>query len=97
MKRMLLWMLRGYKEYISSHLGNNCRFVPTCSEYMMQAIEIHGSAKGLILGAWRILRCNPFGKVGYDPPPEKHHWKTPARNVWRESSKEHRKRHDNEA
>lgn len=84
MKKMLLFILRGYKKYISPHLGNNCRFVPTCSEYAMEAISIHGSFKGVLLGAWRILRCNPFGKSGYDPPPEKGEWKNPKRRVRRE-------------
>ena len=60
-------------------LGNNCRFSPTCSEYAMQAIQIHGAAKGSLLSAWRLLRCNPFGKVGYDPPPEHGQWVNPAR------------------
>ncbi len=84
MKKILLALLRGYKKYISPHLGKNCRFTPTCSEYAMQAIEIHGSAKGVLLGTWRLLRCNPFGKVGYDPPPPKGHWKNPERQIYRE-------------
>ena len=83
MKRFLLFLLRGYKKYISPLLGTNCRFKPTCSEYAMQAIEIHGSIKGCLLTLWRLLRCNPFGKMGYDPPPEKGSWKNPQRNLWR--------------
>ena len=74
MKHVLLVLLRGYKKYVSPHMGDNCRFIPTCSEYAMEAISIHGSAKGLILTVWRLMRCNPFGKVGYDPPPEKGQW-----------------------
>lgn len=84
MKRLLLWLLRGYKKRISPHLGNNCRFAPTCSEYAMQAIETHGAAKGSLLATWRFLRCNPFGKVGYDPVPEKGRWKNPQRRLRRE-------------
>ena len=68
-KRAVLALLRGYKRWISPHLGNNCRFVPTCSEYAMQAVEIHGVLKGGLLSLWRILRCNPFHKGGYDPVP----------------------------
>ena len=83
MKRFLLFLLRGYKKHISPHLGTNCRFKPTCSEYAMQAIEIHGSIKGCILTLWRLLRCNPFGKMGYDPPPERGSWQNPNRNLWR--------------
>ncbi|MFV0353331.1 MAG: membrane protein insertion efficiency factor YidD [Oscillospiraceae bacterium] len=86
MKRFLLWLLRGYKKYISPHLGDNCRFTPTCSEYAMQSIEIHGVIKGIALSAWRLLRCNPFGKVGYDPPPLKGFWKNEERKLWREKS-----------
>lgn len=48
-----------------------CRYTPTCSNYMMEAIEVHGVFKGLLLGIKRILRCNPFGGYGYDPVPMK--------------------------
>ena len=84
MKWLLIKLLRGYKKYISPHMGDNCRFTPTCSEYAMEAISIHGSLKGMLLTVWRVLRCNPFGKVGYDPPPQKGAWKNPERNVYRE-------------
>lgn len=80
----MLALIRGYKKWISPRLGNNCRFSPTCSEYAMQAIEIHGAAKGTLLSTWRILRCNPFGKVGYDPPPPRGSWKNPHRILRRE-------------
>lgn len=87
MKYILLWLLRGYKRFISPHLGDNCRFSPTCSEYAMQAIQTHGSLKGGVLTVWRVLRCNPFGKVGYDPPPPKGRWKNDGRHIWREGKK----------
>lgn len=74
MGNAILFLLRGYKKYISPHLGRNCRFTPTCSEYAMQAVETHGTLKGLLLAAWRVLRCNPFGKYGYDPVPDKGKW-----------------------
>ncbi len=86
MKWIFIFIFRGYKKYISPHLGNNCRFMPTCSEYGMEAFEIHGSIKGGLLTLWRFLRCNPFGKAGYDPVPERGRWKNPARRVWREHS-----------
>ena len=70
-RRALLALLRGYKKYLSPALGNNCRFLPTCSEYAMQAIEVHGVLKGGLLSLWRVLRCNPLGRYGYDPVPEK--------------------------
>ncbi len=87
MKRFLLFLLRGYKKRISPALGTNCRFTPSCSSYTMSAIEIHGSLKGSVLGFWRILRCNPLGKVGYDPPPERGMWKNPNRMLYKESKK----------
>lgn len=49
------------------HIHSNCRFIPTCSEYMKQSIIEYGSFKGVCLGLKRILRCRPFGKYGYDP------------------------------
>lgn len=71
--RFLTWLIRGYQNHISPHLGSNCRFRPTCSQYMIEAIEVHGAFKGLMMGIWRVLRCNPFGKCGYDPVPPREH------------------------
>lgn len=73
MARFLTGLVRGYQKHISPHLGAHCRFRPTCSQYMIEAIEVHGAFKGLVLGIWRILRCNPFCKGGYDPVPQKDH------------------------
>ncbi|MBQ1821520.1 MAG: membrane protein insertion efficiency factor YidD [Clostridia bacterium] len=70
MKRVLLWLLRFYKRIISPLLPDACIYTPTCSEYAMEAIEKHGVIKGTGLAVWRILRCNPFAKGGYDPVPE---------------------------
>jgi hypothetical protein len=57
-----------YKQVISPLLPPACRFVPTCSQYGVQAIQQYGSGKGAILTAWRLLRCSPIGGKGYDPP-----------------------------
>eukprot|EP00559_Dactyliosolen_fragilissimus_P003553 CAMPEP_0184861716 /NCGR_PEP_ID=MMETSP0580-20130426/6335_1 /TAXON_ID=1118495 /ORGANISM="Dactyliosolen fragilissimus" /LENGTH=189 /DNA_ID=CAMNT_0027359307 /DNA_START=152 /DNA_END=721 /DNA_ORIENTATION=+ len=57
-----------YKNYISPLLPPACRFLPTCSQYGVQAIEQFGPTKGVILTAWRLMRCSPFGGRGYDPP-----------------------------
>lgn len=57
-----------YKKFISPLLPPACRFLPTCSQYGVQAIEKYGPQKGLILTAWRLARCSPFGGKGYDPP-----------------------------
>ena len=63
-------MIRSYQK-IPGNFHNNCRFMPTCSNYAIEAITVHGSVKGSFLAVKRILRCNPFGKFGYDPVPKK--------------------------
>lgn len=80
-KKLLIFPIRFYQKYISPLLGHNCRYRPTCSAYMIEAIELHGVLKGLLLGILRILRCHPFAAWGYDPVPEKGHWKNPAKRV----------------
>lgn len=55
-----------YQRYISSGLGNHCKFYPTCSEYTKQAVDKYGIIKGNILGLFRIVRCNPFSHGGID-------------------------------
>ena len=52
-------------------LGAKCRYYPTCSCYAVEAIETHGAFKGFLLALWRVLRCNPLSKGGYDPVPPK--------------------------
>ncbi|MEG0021541.1 MAG: membrane protein insertion efficiency factor YidD [Bacilli bacterium] len=66
MKKVLLKIIRIYQS-IPGNFHYNCRFTPTCSEYAYQAIKEYGSIKGSYLSIKRIIRCNPFGKVGYDP------------------------------
>jgi len=69
MKALILFLLRGYKLYVSPCLPGACRFEPTCSVYMYQAIEKKGLLKGISLGIWRLLRCHPFCAGGFDPVP----------------------------
>ncbi|MCI9620840.1 MAG: membrane protein insertion efficiency factor YidD [Dorea sp.] len=70
MKRILLGCIRFYQKYLSSLKGySSCIYYPTCSQYAVEAIEKYGALKGGALAAWRILRCNPFAKGGYDPVP----------------------------
>jgi uncharacterized protein len=67
MKVLALWLLRGYKRWISPAFPLSCRYVPTCSEYAMEAVERYGALRGGVMAAWRLLRCHPFVKGGYDP------------------------------
>ncbi|MEI6101637.1 MAG: membrane protein insertion efficiency factor YidD [Eubacteriales bacterium] len=69
MKRILIALLDFYKAAISPYTGARCRFTPTCSAYAKEAIIKHGVIKGTGLAIWRLLRCNPFCKGGYDPVP----------------------------
>jgi putative membrane protein insertion efficiency factor len=66
--RSLILLVRLYQLTLSPIFGRQCRFQPTCSHYMIGAIEKHGAVRGCLKGIWRILRCNPFCQGGYDPP-----------------------------
>ncbi len=70
MKQAVQLVLRCYKRFISPLLPRACRFVPTCSEYAMEAVERYGAVRGSWLAARRLLRCHPFARAGYDPVPE---------------------------
>ena len=83
MKKLLLSLIRFYRRSISPLFPPRCRFVPTCSEYAMQALAVHGFFKGTLLTVWRLLRCQPLAKFGYDPVPEKGKWVNPSRNLTR--------------
>ena len=70
MKRILIGLIKFYRTYISGlKAAPTCKYIPTCSEYGIEAIEKYGALKGGLLTVWRILRCNPFSKGGYDPVP----------------------------
>ena len=71
MKQIFLTVLMAYKKFISPLLPPSCRFYPTCSEYMAWAVKKHGTVKGIWLGTYRLLRCQPMCKCGYDPVPER--------------------------
>ena len=67
MKWLALSIVRLYQRWISPSLAPSCRYVPTCSEYAMEAIDRYGVLRGGAMAAWRLLRCHPFVKGGYDP------------------------------
>lgn len=66
-----IFLIRFYQVVISPILPSACRFEPTCSQYTLEALKVHGLLKGGFLGVKRILSCNPWGKRGYDPVPPK--------------------------
>ena len=77
MKHVCIWLIRFYQKYLSPMKRRpSCRFTPTCSAYALEAFQKRGFFVGFGLTVWRILRCNPFGKWGYDPVPERKSKKT---------------------
>lgn len=71
MKTFWIYLIKVYQKTLSPFLGKNCKFVPSCSQYMIDAIKEFGSFKGIIMGMKRIIRCNPLSKGGFDPVPKK--------------------------
>jgi putative membrane protein insertion efficiency factor len=69
MRKFLVLLLHGYKRLISPLLPSACRFYPTCSQYMREAIEVHGAGRGFWMGLKRLGRCHPFHEGGADPVP----------------------------
>lgn len=67
--KLLIFLVKGYQYLLSPWLGSQCRYSPSCSSFTIEAIKLHGAAKGCAMGTWRILRCNPFSKGGYEPVP----------------------------
>ncbi len=69
MKKFFMCLIRFYKKYLSPLKSTKCPYFPSCSQYGLEAVERYGAVKGGLLCIWRILRCNPFSKGGYDPVP----------------------------
>ncbi len=72
MRRLAVFLIRCYQRLLSPVLGNNCRYLPTCSTYAAEAIQSHGILKGGWLAIRRVSRCHPWGGHGYDPVPPGH-------------------------
>ncbi|MBE7033064.1 MAG: membrane protein insertion efficiency factor YidD [Ruminococcaceae bacterium] len=70
-KNFFIYIIKFYRKRISPIKKPCCRFTPTCSEYALEAFQVHGALKGLYLSIKRIIRCNPLCKGGYDPVPPK--------------------------
>lgn len=67
MRKIFVEPIKMYRRFVSPMLPPSCRYWPSCSEYALQAIQKHGILKGGLLGAWRVIRCNPWSKGGIDP------------------------------
>ena len=71
MRNILIFFIKMYQRVLSPFLGKNCRYIPTCSQYAIEAIQEYGTCKGILMSIKRIIRCNPFVKGGYDPVPKR--------------------------
>ena len=69
MKFIFISIIKFYRKYLSPLKSTKCPYYPTCSEYGLEAVQTFGAFKGGLLAVWRILRCNPLSKGGYDPVP----------------------------
>lgn len=79
MTRLLVRLVDLYRTRVSPLLPPLCRFEPSCSAYAREALLRHGSVKGMLLAVWRVLRCNPLCKGGYDPVPPRGRWRSAER------------------
>ena len=75
MRSLLILLVRAYQVVLSPLFSGCCRFEPSCSNYAIEALRVHGAVRGTILAMWRVLRCHPFGAHGYDPVPAPGKWR----------------------
>ena len=78
-RELAILPIRLYQRFLSPLKPPTCRFHPSCSAYGIRAVRTHGVLKGSLLTAWRILRCQPFARGGWDPVPAAGRWRPPAR------------------
>jgi putative membrane protein insertion efficiency factor len=76
-RRIVIALIKGYSYFISPFMAPSCRYTPTCSAYMQEAVEKHGVFKGVWMGIKRLSRCHPFHEGGYDPVPDPHNHSHP--------------------
>ena len=81
MKSFFIRLIRFYQRHISAHMPAQCRYYPTCSAYAIDAIEYYGIVRGGLMALWRILRCNPLSRGGYDPVPLPRGFREASANV----------------
>jgi len=77
-RTVALLLIRGYKWAISPMFLPACRYVPTCADYAMEAVDRYGVIRGSVMAIWRVLRCNPFAKGGLDPVVEARNFRMPV-------------------
>ena len=78
LRRVAILPIRAYQLLLSPMVGQRCRYYPSCSEYAAQAIQRYGILRGLVLAGWRLLRCNPWSRGGFDPVEEQRLFKPRA-------------------
>jgi uncharacterized protein len=78
LRRLAILPIRAYQLLLSPMVGQRCRYYPSCSEYAAQAIQRYGILRGLVLAGWRLLRCNPWSRGGFDPVEEQRLFKPRA-------------------
>jgi hypothetical protein len=78
MRRVAILPIRAYQLLLSPMIGERCKYYPSCSEYAAQAINRYGILRGLVLAGWRLLRCNPWSRGGFDPVEEQRLFKPRA-------------------
>ena len=72
MKGIILGLIEGYRRFVSPLLPASCRYIPTCSQYALEAVKRFGARRGFLLAMRRLLRCHPFAQGGYDPVPDEY-------------------------
>jgi hypothetical protein len=77
-RRLVVLPIRAYQLLLSPLTGDRCKYYPSCSEYAAQAIQRYGILRGLVLAGWRLLRCNPWSRGGFDPVEEQRLFKPRA-------------------
>ena len=65
--KLITFLIKTYQTVFSPLFGNSCKYTPTCSQYMIDAVNSKGILKGVVCGLWRVIRCNPFSEARYDP------------------------------
>jgi putative membrane protein insertion efficiency factor len=78
LRRVVVLPIRAYQLLLSPMVGQRCKYYPSCSEYAAQAVQRYGILRGLVLAGWRLLRCNPWSRGGFDPVEEQQLFKPRA-------------------